>query len=151
MLGDALMVAPIFREDSAIEYYLPEGRWTHLLSGRTAHGGRWHEEHCDMDDLPIFVRENSILPIGKDESLVDYDYLDGLEIRIYQPNETGAQAVVVDQFGNKALTLSALRSESTVKVIVEGEHKGISVLLYTESGVKTNRIEPGSSILELEA
>ena len=151
MLGDALMVAPVFREDSAIEYYLPEGRWTHLLSGRTAHGGRWQEERCGMDDLPIFVRENSILPIGKDESLVDYDYLDGLEIRIYQPNETGAQAVVVDQFGNKSLTLSALRSASTVKVTVEGEHKGISVLLYTESGVKTNRIEPGSSILELEA
>ena len=151
MLGDALMVAPVFREDSAVEYYLPEGRWTHLLSGRTAHGGRWQEERCGMDDLPIFVRENSILPIGKDESLVDYDYLDGLEIRIYQPNETGAQAVIVDQYGNKALTLSALRSASTVKVTVEGEHKGISVLLYTQSGVKTNRIEPGSSILELEA
>lgn len=58
MLGDALMAAPVFRADSAIEYYLPEGRWTHLLSGRAANGGRWHEEHCDMDDLPIQVREH---------------------------------------------------------------------------------------------
>ena len=33
MLGDSILVAPIFREDSMGEFYLPEGTWTHLLSG----------------------------------------------------------------------------------------------------------------------
>lgn len=32
MLGDSILVAPIFREDSMGEFYLPEGTWTYLLS-----------------------------------------------------------------------------------------------------------------------
>ena len=31
MLGESLLVAPIFREDHIAEYYLPAGNWTHLL------------------------------------------------------------------------------------------------------------------------
>lgn len=27
MLGDALLVAPVFREDKVAQYYLPEGTW----------------------------------------------------------------------------------------------------------------------------
>lgn len=44
MLGDGLLVAPVFREDGEVEYYLPAGRWTHLLSGEVA-GGAWRRRH----------------------------------------------------------------------------------------------------------
>ena len=33
MLGDSILVAPIFNKESHVEYYLPKGKWTHLLSG----------------------------------------------------------------------------------------------------------------------
>jgi alpha-D-xyloside xylohydrolase len=39
MLGDSLMVAPVFREDGNVTYYLPEGEWTHLLSNEVKIGG----------------------------------------------------------------------------------------------------------------
>ena len=42
MLGDALLVAPVFREDKVAQYYLPEGTWTELLTGETKEGGRWY-------------------------------------------------------------------------------------------------------------
>ena len=32
MLGDSLMVAPVFTKEGDVTYYLPEGKWTHLLS-----------------------------------------------------------------------------------------------------------------------
>ena len=41
MLGDSLLVAPVFAEDGSVDYYLPDGRWTHLLSGEVKEGGRW--------------------------------------------------------------------------------------------------------------
>ena len=41
MLGDALLAAPILREDSVCQYYLPKGVWTHLLSGEVRRGGCW--------------------------------------------------------------------------------------------------------------
>lgn len=47
MLGDALMVAPVFREDKVAQYYLPEGTWTELLTGETKEGGRWYQGTYD--------------------------------------------------------------------------------------------------------
>ena len=31
MLGDSLLVAPIFSHDGSVRFYVPEGRWTNLL------------------------------------------------------------------------------------------------------------------------
>ena len=39
MLGSSLLVAPVFREDGVVEYYVPRGRWTDLLTGQTIDGG----------------------------------------------------------------------------------------------------------------
>src|SRR5690606_30447311 len=33
MLGESLLVAPVFREDGQVSFYLPAGTWTHLLTG----------------------------------------------------------------------------------------------------------------------
>jgi alpha-D-xyloside xylohydrolase len=34
MLGDSLLVAPVFSHDGSVNYYVPEGRWTNLLDER---------------------------------------------------------------------------------------------------------------------
>lgn len=47
MLGDSLLVAPIFNESGEAEYYLPDGKWWNLLTGKTAVGGRWQREIHD--------------------------------------------------------------------------------------------------------
>ena len=78
MLGDRLLVAPVMREDGVVRYYLPQGRWTHLFTGRQAEGGRWLTETYDFMSLPLFVRENTLLPIGSHMDRPDYDYLEQL-------------------------------------------------------------------------
>ena len=65
MLGDALLVAPVFTEDGTVDYYLPEGRWTHLLTGEVQTGGRWRRARHDFLSLPLFVRPSTILPVGR--------------------------------------------------------------------------------------
>ena len=52
MLGDSILVAPIFNKEGHAEYYLPAGKWTHLLSGEVKEGGRWYEEDYDFSSLP---------------------------------------------------------------------------------------------------
>ena len=64
MLGDSLLVAPIFNEDGIAEYYLPEGRWTSLLSGDVKEGGRWYKEKHGYLSIPLYVREGSIVAMG---------------------------------------------------------------------------------------
>lgn len=61
MLGDSLLVAPIFNEDGIAEYYLPEGHWTSLLSGDVKEGGRWYKEKHGYLSIPLYVREGSIV------------------------------------------------------------------------------------------
>ena len=98
MLGESLLVAPVFEESGEVTYYLPEGRWTHLLDGRSAQGGRWLKETYDFMSLPLWVRENTLLPIGKSRDQVEYDYADGVEIRAYHVTHP-AQIEVPDLSG----------------------------------------------------
>lgn len=55
MLGEALLVAPIFREDSSVTYYMPSGNWKNLLTGDTCSGGKWLTETHDYFSLPLWI------------------------------------------------------------------------------------------------
>ena len=39
MLGDSLLVAPVFSPDGGVDYYVPDGRWTNFLTGEVVEGG----------------------------------------------------------------------------------------------------------------
>ena len=41
MLGPDLLVAPVMSKDGEVRYYLPEGTWTHVLTGEQVAGSRW--------------------------------------------------------------------------------------------------------------
>lgn len=122
MLGDALLVAPVFSEDNISTFYLPPGRWTHLLTEEVTLGGAWRKEAHGFLSLPVYVRENVLLPIGCVETKPDYDYPRGCVIKLFQLQE-GAQAstVVTDQKGESALELVAQRRGSTITVSWQGE------------------------------
>ena len=57
MLGEALLVAPIFNPKGEVHYYLPAGTWSNLLTGETAQGGVWRKETHDYFSLPLWVNE----------------------------------------------------------------------------------------------
>ncbi len=129
MLGDALLVAPIFRADGDVDFYLPEGTWTHLLTGERvlSHGG-WRREHYDFFSLPLYVRENTILPIGSHTDRPDYDYLDGLELRIYAlADGKCAERVICDTEGIPVLKAVAERNGDVITVTLSGSRKDADV------------------------
>ncbi|HEY9022822.1 MAG TPA: alpha-xylosidase [Burkholderiaceae bacterium] len=86
MLGESLLVAPVFTESGEVDFYLPGAtgsRWTHLLSGEVQEGGRWHRETHDFFGLPLYVPEGTVLPWGADASRPDYDYATGVTLRVF--------------------------------------------------------------------
>ena len=59
MLGDTLLVAPVFSEDGTVEYYLPKGKWVHYIDGREidcTSGGKWLTETYGFTSLPLWKR-----------------------------------------------------------------------------------------------
>ncbi|MDM4765187.1 alpha-xylosidase [Pelomonas sp. SE-A7] len=94
-LGPALLVAPVFSEDGEVDFYLPEGRWTHLLSGEVKAGGRWHREKHDFLSLPLYVAPGTVLPWGAEAERPDYDYADGVCLRVFQLDDGASSAFEV--------------------------------------------------------
>ncbi|WP_084075362.1 alpha-xylosidase [Demequina sp. NBRC 110052] len=110
MLGDDLLVAPVFTEAGDVSFYLPDGTWTSLLTGERVEGGRWVQEVHGFDSLPLYVREGAVIPRGTRDDRPDYDFLTEVELHVYP----GAE-------GSREITLHASNGESdTVTVTVDG-------------------------------
>ncbi|CAN5492276.1 alpha-xylosidase [soil metagenome] len=72
MLGDALLVAPVFSMDGSVDYYLPSGSWTNLLTAEMRQGGSWQHETHPTDSLPLWVRHGHRLALSPtDDSPLD--------------------------------------------------------------------------------
>ncbi|WP_194764531.1 alpha-xylosidase [Microbacterium sp. UFMG61] len=112
MLGANLLVAPVFSPDGSVEFYLPEGEWTSLLTGETVVGGGWRREVHGFDSLPLYVRPGTLLPWGARTDKPDYDYHDGLTLRVF-PGGTGTATVTVTAPDGEAKSYSADLSEVT--------------------------------------
>ncbi|KAK2629498.1 hypothetical protein QTJ16_000318 [Diplocarpon rosae] len=99
MFGDSLLVAPIYEESGDVEFYLPRGRWTSFFTNKTKQGPGWFREHHKFDTLPLYVRENTVLVLGKwHETRTVYDYSQGVEVCLYH-TKAGTKAVIVDEEG----------------------------------------------------
>jgi alpha-D-xyloside xylohydrolase len=84
MLGDSLLVAPVFSADGDTSYYVPAGRWTHFLTGRVVSGPAWIREVHAFDSVPLLVRPGSVIPVGARSDRPDYGYEDGVTLHVYQ-------------------------------------------------------------------
>ena len=124
MLGDSILVAPVLNADNAADYYLPAGKWTQLLTGEVVEGGRWQRSTHSFLSIPIFVRPNTILPVGPTEDRPDYDYTQDVTLRVYQLAD-GARATraINNAKGEEVLLCNATRTGNSIKVTVKGGAK----------------------------
>lgn len=100
MLGPDLLVAPVFSAAGDVEFYLPEGRWTHLLTGETVEGG-WRRERHGFDSLPVYLREGAVIPLSASESAGRDIDLDALRILV-APGAAQGELVVAAGEGRRA-------------------------------------------------
>lgn len=122
MLGDALLAAPIFKESGEVDYYLPKGRWINLITGEKKEGGGWQKEVHDYHSLPLLVRENRIIPMGKNETDPAYDYSEGVTLVLSEFTDGGcAMAEIPDTDGEIVMKVRAKREGDEIVVEVEGE------------------------------
>lgn len=98
MLGDDLLVAPVFSAGGEVTYYVPEGRWTRYLpaagTAPVIEGPRWVTETHGFDTAPLLVRPGAVIPVGARHDRPDYDFRDGVTLHLFDPRP-GRTAVVV--------------------------------------------------------
>jgi alpha-D-xyloside xylohydrolase len=130
MLGDSLLVAPVFSEQGDVDFYLPEGRWTHLFSNQIVAGGRWRREQHDFDSLPLYVRPNTLLALGNNDQKPDYDYDQHPVFQLFELAEgVEAQSQIPRTDGSTAFTLKARREGSVITLEAESHAEGWTLCL----------------------
>ena len=120
MLGDALLVAPVFSEEGEVDFYLPEGQWTHLLNGEVLSGGGWRKGHFDYFSLPLFVRPNTILAMGSISERPNYAFDQNVALHIFLLDEgRSVETRVPNLEGTTVLKARVQRRNQHMSVVVE--------------------------------
>ncbi len=73
MLGDGLMATPMIAgQGDSRRVYFPRGIWYEMKTGRKISGGCWETITPALDEVPLFVREGTLLVLAQPkEHLVD--------------------------------------------------------------------------------
>ena len=122
MLGDNLLVAPVFNDQSLAEYYLPKGTWTDFFTGEEKEGCGWFTEKCDYLSIPLMVKENSIVAMGAHDDKPDYDYGDDAELRLYALKDgKSAEAVVYGMDKTEEIAMTAKRDGNQIQIAVKSD------------------------------
>ena len=118
MLGDSLLVAPIFNDRGEAYYYLPEGAWTNYLTGETVEGGVWRKEHHDYMSIPLWARENTILPVNYGLKHAADSYKEGLDLKVIGLKDQAETTVYEDQ--KEILQVSVAKDGGKISVKAAG-------------------------------
>ena len=138
MLGDSLLVAPVFSHDGHVSYYVPEGKWTNLLNGSVIEGPHWVRETHDPMSLPLLVRPNSVIPFGSRTDRPDYDYSDHVTLQVYQLEDGQEVPLEIPSLDGKIETKFIFKREGNIiQAQRQGPSKPWDVLLIGIASVKS--------------
>lgn len=163
MLGEALLVAPVFSFDGQVSYYLPAGKWTNFISAEVVEGPGWVPETHDYLSLPLMVRPGSVIPVGSRSDRPDYDYSQDITLQVYQPEAGMHQSVVIPGLhgerdsvfqidaGEKVIRVERQEGIRSWRVLLVGLEKVLSVKDGTVSDHPQGLlITPGQGLQVLE-
>jgi alpha-D-xyloside xylohydrolase len=134
LLGPDLLVAPVMSFDGEVSFYLPQERWTSLLTGEVVTGPAWVQQTHGFDSLPLFVREGAVIPIGAVDDRPEYDWADGVELRWFEPADGQVSTVTL---GDVVIEL-AYRAGEVESRVVEGSCERYTVKLSSTTSAAEN-------------
>ncbi|MBN1524043.1 MAG: alpha-xylosidase [Spirochaetales bacterium] len=113
MLGESLLVAPVFTPEGSVQYYLPPGTWTNFWTNESIQGGQWIKECVDFLTIPLWVRENTFLPMGPENDAPYRSSFEELTVFLYNLTSS-AQFTLYDQ--GKTVIITAERHDNDITV-----------------------------------
>lgn len=83
MFGQELLIAPIFNNTGERCIYLPRGRWIDYWTKKVYYGERNIFVKKGLDQMPIFVKENSIIPKTDKSDYIENNPLQKLILEVF--------------------------------------------------------------------
>jgi alpha-D-xyloside xylohydrolase len=83
MIGDRMLVAPLFANEPGRTLLMPPGEWHDFWSGERVHGGTRLEIPASQSKIPVFVKAGSVLPLAKIANTVHDEASRELDVRVF--------------------------------------------------------------------
>ena len=96
----------------------------------------WHSEEYDFHSLPLFVRENTLLPLGECAEKTVYAYESGVTMRVYALKDC-AQRKVYDVCGRGAFSVQAKLHDGEMQFTIQGNAPGLKLRLMGIQNIKS--------------
>ncbi len=120
MMGEFLLVAPVFNMESERTVILPKGNWYNFYTGEFAGNGEIIKIENKLDKIPLFVKDGGIIPMmPKVRQTSEWIKNTPLEIRVY--GTASGSLVLYDDDG---LTFDFEKGEYTTKMLKAENGKG---------------------------
>ncbi len=100
MWGSSILVAPIVNEgQTSKNIYLPQGEWIDFYHDVVYQGGQSYNIQTPINDLPLFIKRGSIIPMQPLMNYTDEFPLDTLTLEIYPSTQNPASYSLYEDDG----------------------------------------------------
>lgn len=147
LFGRSILVAPVASLDSVREVYLPEGRWVNFWDGGTVSGNCSFTKEYALDDMPVYVRGGSIVPIGPSVQYAAEKPWDNLQLRIYTGADTDFELYedAGDGYAYEkgAFSIIPMHWDDASRTLTIGERRGFFDEMLPERDFRIVTVRPG--------
>ena len=103
--GDNLLVAPVIKKGlTSRSIYLPEGKWFDFHSGTEYAGNSWLEFPLTIENIPVFAKAGSFIPMTKPVTSTDYYNGGNYVVRYYPSGKSAFIQYEDDGLSSKSLS-----------------------------------------------
>ena len=84
LFGPSILVNPVTEPGASTSHvYLPQGKWYNFWTGELIAGGHAIDVPAPLEEMPLFVRAGSIIPMGPNIEYAEQPFTSALELRVY--------------------------------------------------------------------
>lgn len=141
MMGESLLVAPIISGTTERDVYLPGGFWRCFWTDEKYEGGRSYHVTPGIEQIPVFVKEGTLLPLAEPLPFVPDDAVFRISLRPYGDNATSCRLYEDDghtfkyRDGNWNWVDISVSEDRSVTAMRTGSYAGIR---YEFTGISSN-------------
>ncbi len=156
MFGPALLVSPVLQPKAASRsVYLPSSAapanfWTNFWTGASAAGGERVDVPSPQQEIPLFVRAGSIIPMGPELQYAGEKPADTIELRVYRGAD-GAFTLYEDEgdsyrYEKGALATIPIQWKESSKTLTIGDRAGEFPGMLKQRTFRIVWVRPGKGV-----
>ncbi len=134
LLGDSILSAPIFEQGATSNnVYLPSGNWFDFWTGKMYPGKGWSEISSPLEQWPLLVRGNSIIPTGPLMQYTNQHPTDPLTITCYMTGDELANYTLYEDDGSTFEYQNGDSAQISINCRVMGNEAIVEIEEYFEN------------------